>query len=190
MHSFELIQALRSASYGPRAVGFTPSIDGNANFTILIGRNGTGKSRFLGDLARAFIYLESQRSKKQEEWRLSQDQPFRNLEYQVDGNAYSVDSSGGYIHVFRNERPCEWRDVQLPSRVVALTISPFDKFPLPRYHLFLDSDAEARNQLYAYVGSRSRGGRAGVTFLLYHALENIAQNAKWPAPGLACTRFG
>jgi len=78
---------------------------------------------------------------------------------------------------FDNGVRCNLEDVRLPKRVIALTISPFDKFPLPRHGVFDDANP-ARETLYSYLGSRSRGGRAGANFLLYNILENLVQRSK------------
>ncbi|RZK05969.1 MAG: hypothetical protein EOO46_15570, partial [Flavobacterium sp.] len=80
-------------------------------FSILVGKNGTGKSTLLGSLTSDAIKEVLRRSKYHEE---DQSELFDNRHY-------------------------------FPSEVIAVSTSPFDKFPVPRYN---------KTKHYTYMGLR------------------------------------
>ncbi|EAP7918961.1 hypothetical protein EOH45_24750, partial [Salmonella enterica] len=89
------------------------SHDGSNIFTVMIGRNGTGKSRLLKDIVEA---VSSEKQKK---------------------SSYKIQ----YINYNKSGF----------SKVIALSTTPFDKFPLPR-------TIESNNKYY-YIGIKDCGFR-------------------------------
>ncbi|UZD97373.1 AAA family ATPase [Pseudomonas corrugata] len=87
-------------------------------FSVVVGKNGVGKSRLLADIAKQ-----------------------QTVDY-----AYLVDEEDGNL-IFSN-RIGEDRE----SKVIAISTSPFDKFPSPRRRLGQDVSTN-----YRYVGMRGEG---------------------------------
>ena len=99
-------------------VKFDHLYDDSNIFSVIVGKNGVGKSRLLADIAK--------------------DQT---IEY-----AYLLDPDDGNL-IFSN-RIGEDKD----SKVIAISTSPFDKFPSPRKRLGQDVSSN-----YRYVGMRGEG---------------------------------
>jgi predicted ATPase len=154
----------------------------SSKHTIVLGRNGSGKSRLLGDLARSFLILER--------WARSDDLskiyvsfPFVRLKYSIGGHHFDIENKEDRIIIRRNQIPCQARDLILPVRCIGLTVAAFDKFPLPRIARsdYLKADQEGNVGAYRYLGVREIGGRVSFTSMLYRAVENFLQNAtRWP----------
>lgn len=90
-------------------------------FTVIVGKNGTGKSRLLNDIIGNFI-------------------PIREI------NTINLISS---FHNGTNKK-IDLEVTQLPNRIIAVSTSPYDKFPLPR----INSHSLNINEYYSYVGIR------------------------------------
>ncbi|WP_278352426.1 AAA family ATPase [Chryseobacterium gleum] len=87
-------------------------------FSILVGKNGTGKSTLLGNLTSDLIKEVSKRKK-----------------YYNDEDHYE------YSLFYRIEDSHNF----FPSEIISVSTSPFDKFPINRFH---------RNKNYTYLGLR------------------------------------
>jgi predicted ATPase len=158
----------RSRPTGPQSplVTFSDSTAANTQeaesaYSIIIGNNGTGKSRLLGAIASEFTRIKqggaSGRGRKRPKLAV--------LDYAVDGEFVSGhDQAPG-----------------LPTRVIAVSLTPIDKFPLERSG---DGDDFSREDVadlrgdasfYHYVGMRDRTNRASISALLYRALEGLGR---------------
>lgn len=144
------------------------------HITAIIGKNGTGKSHLLGSIVRTFTMLEEYASGKKETLKQF---PLDFLSYRVDGAFCSIDQyhhrkpeftiDGHLVHASQ---------LPLPQRVVALTISPFDKFPVPRPLPY--SVAPAESSLYRYLGLRDRFGKSAIETLLFRSLSNLFETSE------------
>jgi predicted ATPase len=131
--------------------------------TVLIGRNGVGKSRLLSGIAGTFNALSGG------------GRPLReatNVEYAVGRDVFRVAVSKKGLDCFRNESPVEPFQMALPSRVIAVTTAPFDKFQLPPRSQTLGPRAQS-SSVYRYMGLRDFGGRASATGAVYRALGEL-----------------
>ncbi len=70
-----------------------------------------------------------------------------------------------------NGKPVRLAEVPLPNRIVALTITPFDKFLVPQSKPF--SVAPANASRYRYLGLRDRTGKASIENLLFRSLNSL-----------------
>lgn len=135
--------------------------------SVIIGRNGLGKSRTLGSVASLFADARSGRLSGRGRtgvlWR---------VRYMVDSEECELWSErGGLIRATRDGRDCSPDLVPLPSKVIALSTAAMDKFPLPpREELRADPSAES---LYSYMGLRDHTGRASATAVALRALEAL-----------------
>ncbi|WP_237736940.1 AAA family ATPase [Serratia fonticola] len=91
-------------------------IDGMNVFTVITGKNGVGKSRILSSITRHFIH-DNDKAKLHRELVMDFDRAYYDIEYE---NA--------------------------PARVIAVSTSAFDKFPIAKRRERIDS--------YAYLGLR------------------------------------
>lgn len=94
-----------------------PDADGNV-YTAIIGKNGSGKSRLLKSIIQDLLSLRNDRIRFD-----------RELPFSSDKNFYGKLK---YEH--------------LPRKIIAVSTSPFDKFPLPRRHEPISE--------YSYLGLR------------------------------------
>ncbi|MFL5297155.1 MAG: AAA family ATPase [Phenylobacterium sp.] len=138
-------------------------------YSIIIGNNGSGKSRLLGNIASDFASMYRAGSGRDRYPRLGC------LEYLCNEARVAL---GG--------RPIESLTLEeleaptpLPARVIAVALTPVDKFPLEPSS---DGDDIPRGEFeqlrdgvsfYHYVGMRDRTNRASVVALLYRALEGL-----------------
>lgn len=90
-------------------------------FTVIVGKNGTGKSRLLNDVISKFITVREE-------------------------NSISL--------IRKNERDInnkiDLEVSQIPNKLIAVSTSPYDKFPLPRFF----KSRPDNNDFYSYVGIR------------------------------------
>lgn len=160
--------------------------DGSVNmsdnyFTIIIGRNGTGKSRMLAEICRAFNSFDSNTVKSQISKRAVKNSNYissKNLEigYYNDGrqhHLYFTRKGSKYVvykeqDSFFNEQSC------LPHRVIATTITPSDKFPIGRRHRSQPSSiGQESESIYRYLGSKNNFGQISSTGQLSRVIESL-----------------
>lgn len=145
-----------------------PIDDGACAYSIIIGNNGSGKSRLLGNIASelARMWHSAPRDRAP---RLSC------LEYIAEETRVVVNHNGARARI------TPLSDDKLPSRVIAVALTPVDKFPLEPSG---DSDDISVNEIvrlredtsfYHYVGMRDRTNRASISALLYRALEGLGR---------------
>lgn len=143
------------------------------NLTAVIGSNGTGKSHLLSAIIQTFLALEDLASGKRP---ASTFLPLQSLKYRVGTQQCEVTRDhnggprlmvdGGQVSIF---------DLPLPKRVVALTMSPFDKFTVPRNDSY--SIAPKERSLYRYLGLRDRTGRAAIENILFRSLNGLFETS-------------
>lgn len=136
--------------------------------SVIIGKNGLGKSRTMGAAAALFQGVSSGRVAA----RNRTDPGFR-VTYVCGPDVCELwTSSRGRISASVNGKSCPTDSVPLPSKVIALSTTATDKFPLPTRSKSLD---EPRGHLYSYMGLRDRMGRSSATAVVYRALEALVE---------------
>lgn len=188
--NFRLRRVVRTIDRQDEQIDLASDEQGQSDFTVLIGVNGTGKSRLLGDIARVFDAVEKGQQKPRSDvdthasiqlWdtiRVRSAAPLciKSLTYDMYGESFTiVIREGGLATVEREGQPLPLGKFPHPRRVVALTISQFDKFPLPDVPMG-EHDFDESRQTYVYAGTRGRFGRSGSSRMLYTALENLTEN--------------
>jgi predicted ATPase len=142
-------------------------IDERCFYSILIGNNGSGKSRLLGSIASEFARLKRGSAGRERGPRLDC------LEYVA-----------GEVRILRDgvsEGEFASSDAALPTRVIAVALTPIDKFPLEPSgdgdEISTGEIAQLRDDIsfYHYVGMRDRTNRASISALLYRALEGLGR---------------
>ncbi|WP_279357182.1 AAA family ATPase [Methylobacterium indicum] len=147
----------------------------DSHISVLLGRNGQGKSRLLSAIAASFQLLQTYNRS-----RSLRRLPLRHLAYEFDGVRYEVVSEpGGIANVHVDGIGKNLSDIKLPSRVIALSMTPFDKFPIGSVSRQLDLFEDERPDIYSYLGMRDRMGRASVSALLFRAVEGLFFRHNW-----------
>lgn len=154
------------------------------HLTAIIGQNGMGKSHLLSAIAQTFVSLETAVAAGKERPR---DLPLSLLRYAVGADECQIEQSqAGGFSAYLNGALAPLSHLPRPTRVVALTITPFDKFPIPRP--LRTPDKEAVESGYRYLGLRDRTGRASIANLLFRSLQGLFESAEGEA--VAKARIG
>jgi predicted ATPase len=138
--------------------------------SVVIGKNGIGKSRLLAGIADIFETLDSGKSRRR-----SSDLSVSQLSYAVDGHRCELETEGlSRLSAKIDGRRCELAELPLPNKVIALTTTPFDKFRISRSLLSMPGKDEPDGvERYVYLGLRDRTGRASPTAVIFRALEGM-----------------
>lgn len=183
-HSFRLIRAGGSPHTGKSLPLYPndpiiilsdsdPLDTSDCAYSVIIGNNGTGKSRLLGNIAGEFIRMNRNLGIGKQKARIGI------LDYAVDGSHFAWDGDlrgEDLLAVLTDDA-----QIGLPSRVIAVALTPVDKFPLEPSgdgdDISPEEIAKLRDNVsfYHYVGMRDRTNRASVSALLYRALESLGQ---------------
>ncbi|KAB1179587.1 AAA family ATPase [Photobacterium damselae] len=120
--------------------------ENNSNtFTIIIGKNGTGKSRLLTKVASTLLkckrYNQNHTKLKQSK---VQEMTFMNRDKFISVNS----GKGKSGRLFERNR--HTKD-NMCRKLIAASISPFDKFPLPENN----SSLSVRDNFYSYIGFKT-----------------------------------
>lgn len=141
--------------------------------TVLLGQNGTGKSRLMRDVLSIFNFVETQ--KVIFPLSLVRKNCVRKIKYSYDEHFCEIE-----IHPSRevltrvNRVTCHPKEVPLPTRFIASSSSPFDKFPYPRTKRRIEQDGKDQDR-YAYLGLKDRSGRASGSRALMNTIANLAE---------------
>lgn len=147
------------------------------HLTALIGRNGTGKSHLLSAIVDTFVGLELVASRRRNRLR---EMPLERLRYSIgDKTCELTRKANGDCEAKVNNVRVDLGDVPLPQRVVALTMTPFDKFRVPEVSSY-SVDAAERSR-YRYLGLRDRTNKASIENLLFRSLNSLFETSSNPA---------
>ena len=147
------------------------------HLTAMIGRNGTGKSHLLSAIIDTFVGLELVALRRRNRLR---DMPLQRLRYRIgDKTCELTRKENGDCEAIVNGARVDLGDMPLPQRIVALTITPFDKFLVPELSSY-SVDAEQQSR-YRYLGLRDRTNKASIENLLFRSLNSLFETSSNPA---------
>lgn len=147
------------------------------HLTAMIGRNGTGKSHLLSAIADTFIGLELVASRRRSRLR---EMPLERLRYRIgDKTCELTRKADGDCEASVNGMRVDLGEVPLPQRIVALTLTPFDKFRVPE--LSPSTVDAAQQSYYRYLGLRDRTNKASIENLLFRSLNSLFETSSNPA---------
>lgn len=135
--------------------------------SIILGNNGTGKSRLLRDIALAFISIKTGGGRKF---------PLRKLVYTLNGDSYSIQRNSDGVFGRINSMPVDLDFVATPSKIITMTVTPFDKFPLPLNDMGKGFDYYASRKRFAdyeYMGLRDNTRRSSPTSLVNRSVARL-----------------
>lgn len=144
------------------------SPDGSSHVSVVLGRNGQGKSRILSAIATTFQLLHDYgRSGSR------RGLPVSRLEYIAQGSHHEVTTRGSEVIVIKDGDRVSVDAAILPRRVIGLSMTPFDKFPMGGAARQLDLFRPDSVDVYSYLGMRERMGQISTGALLSRAIEGL-----------------
>jgi hypothetical protein len=158
---------------GEKRLNFTPPLDPNSHITVLVGRNGTGKSTILREIAMSFrqYFAAKSLSSRQGLGRISK------IHFDSDQRSATLDLKLA-VKAFRIERE-DLRARQLtPNKLIALSFTPFDKFP-PADDTRDLFHPDAAKPFYVYLGFKT-DFRASPRARLLRSIDQLAFAAASP----------
>ncbi|KEI70318.1 hypothetical protein GV64_05850 [Endozoicomonas elysicola] len=134
---------------------------------MIIGDNGTGKSRFISNLVNAFLEnIEGKRRKP--------------IEYEIE---YELDKEVVKIERFfkindENRRASENLKVKFPNKLIAISTSLSDKFPLDRQsrNKNFENRLNSKEEFYTYLGTKNRVNASSSRALMDRAIGTMLEN--------------
>lgn len=150
---------------GQQTLNFSKGSAEESRTTLLVGRNGTGKSSILRELAMSFrsYYSARELRSRQGMGRVSK------IGISCDDNEVVLNVTADRS-AFRRQR----EDVKSlrPTKVIALSFTPFDKFP-PADDVRSRANREGRAPFYVYLGFKADVALSPRTRLL-RSIERLA----------------
>lgn len=152
---------------GDRTLSFNPIRTAEASaITILLGENGVGKSRLLGDIVRSFSLVRNYYTRKKS---ISSTKDIPSLKlpnsicYEIRGKTRKLDENSVKLN--------------MPRALVAVSMSAFHKFPSNLgYSRHPELQAAAEADFYNLIGtSHNNLGRSALTTALYSLVDNFAK---------------
>jgi len=140
----------------------------DSHLSVLLGRNGEGKSRILSGIATTFQLLQDYGRSGS-----SRGVPLSRLEYLADGRHHLVSCEGSKVLVSIDGAEAPLYEAVLPKRVIGLSMTPFDKFPIGGARHRRDQSDPELTDIYSYLGMRERMGQVSTAALLTRALEGM-----------------
>ncbi|WP_025542316.1 AAA family ATPase [Vibrio parahaemolyticus] len=139
--------------------------------SVLIGKNGTGKSRILSSIVEVF---ERSQSYNQNHPNIKNNRVL-SLEFENNGITTQVFSGRGKSSKKLIENNTDVRK-NSPKKIIAASTSPFDKFPT-----YFASDKTNRNKLYSYIGLRLKNGQLSDKQLMNTFVQSLLDQSPKPA---------
>ena len=169
---------------GPQELTFGIDTPATSKATILIGKNGSGKSTLLRDIVdimRSNVPFERASKLKTisvSRIRVRADEKFTDLELIDDAKmrrAYMADKDVSALR---------------PHRLIALSFTPFDKFPIGDRRVRLaeaDDDENLKEPFYHYLGFKPELGNGSPRARLLQSLDELAFAGSSPSSDMRVT---
>lgn len=146
-------------------------------FTVMIGKNGTGKSRLLSTLTNAFctLHVGNKLLKRDisEFAFINKQDEFRSISYVANGHERNIYIRGRSIQL--NDLFTDYSmDSLMPSKVISSSTSPFDKFPLESDY-FSKNRGKLDDNFYSYFGLKDNNRNQSLKNLFEKIIYSSAQ---------------
>ncbi len=146
-------------------------------FTVIIGKNGTGKSRLLSTLTNAFCTLHVGNKLLKREISefavINNKDNSRSINYVANGHERNIYIHGRSIQLndlFTDNSI----DALMPSKVICSSTSPFDKFPLESDY-FSKKRGKFDDNFYSYFGLKDNNRNQSLKNLFEKIIYSSAQ---------------
>jgi hypothetical protein len=97
------------------------------------------------------------------------------IEYAIDGHRFQVGADTKHrLRCKKDGKRCRADELVFPTKVIALTTTPFDKFRVTGTPWYKSgSERTETTERYVYLGLRDRTGRASPTAAIFRAIEGL-----------------
>lgn len=137
--------------------------------TLMIGPNGTGKSQILSAIIEVLNYLATVKANSEIK------KPFKFnfiLKYLLFQKEYHFDSRSGELKFWLQGTEASFSEIRLPDKILASSISLNDRYPI------LNTRSKFHNEHYEYLGIRSSGNSAYISFHVKKIIDSLSDSAK------------
>jgi predicted ATP-binding protein involved in virulence len=151
--------------------------------TLLIGPNGTGKSRLLRALADAFndlyLFFNDGNNVKRNELFVTKKEYV--LTYLLDGKKYKFIKTGwtGLSYEI-NDKPAHPDEMKLPSKLICISYNISDKFPVTYSSPLVTRRDRYDNDFYSYLGIKVHRNSATPSGHIYRTLDLLTSSIENP----------
>ena len=152
---------------GEKDLVLSPQVRHGSYVTVLIGKNGSGKSTLLRDLTTALrdSYTGSKRSSRASS---------RVTRIKIENDGHVVTIEGLRSGKSSSEQDHYAARAATPKKVIALSFTPFDKFPTNAGYTNKDKlNPDLKKETYVYLGFKG-GVRASPRSLLRRSIDQLA----------------
>ncbi len=136
--------------------------------SVIVGGNATGKTRFVVSIIEAFRSLAATKALSNETVSRSYKKrslaPGFRLSYYMEGELVDCEFNERGLHIDVDGEPVHYKELPLPSRLVAISASWNDKFP------FTDTEDD---DFYKYCGVRETSNASWTATLSRRSIENL-----------------
>ena len=149
--------------------------------SLLIGPNGTGKSRLLRSLADAFndLYLFYNDGNTVERNELFVTRNNFILKYLLDGVKFEIIKTGSSGLEYRvNEKQVSYDQIKLPSKLICVSYNISDKFPVTFSNPLSTRSDRYDNNFYNYLGIKVQRNSATPTGHVYRTLDLLTSKTQ------------
>lgn len=158
---------------GLQRLKFIEAQSGQSIATVMIGRNGSGKSTILREIVLAFRALA--------DLQLDQDSDVRTSwsmmkALALNGNNVEWIDEEDIKRLRKLKREGQQERHLLPSKVIALSFTPFDKFPYPNASFDTDG-TRPENAFYIYLGFKTEARLISARGRLFRTLEGLISSS-------------
>lgn len=149
--------------------------------SVLIGPNGTGKSRLLRSLADAFndlhLFYNDGNSVERNESFVTKSN--FTLEYLLEGVKYKIVKTGSSaLNYTINDKHVSFDKIKLPSKLICVSYNISDKFPVTFISSFSNRKDRYDNEFYNYLGIKVHRNSATPTGHVYRTLDLLTSRTQ------------
>ncbi|WP_158980681.1 AAA family ATPase [Parasedimentitalea maritima] len=157
-----------------RTLNFGTSVRSpGTKFSVVLGKNGEGKSRALSDIAQTFRLMEGWKKNGGEVPQL----PLNHLSYRLGGSFFEIQFEKETWKLLKDKTQVPLEKVALPRKVIAHSMTPFDKFPLRRQRMSREWQNLPEQELYSYTGIRDDFGGGSTTSMITRTVDSLVQKS-------------
>ncbi|MEZ9796334.1 AAA family ATPase [Vibrio cyclitrophicus] len=149
------------------------SNSGNNLISVITGKNGAGKSRILEFLASNFYVSDNFLIENPNNWNarfniVTSDYSQNQVQYQIGGLECTMQRISSKIaSVFKLATHVDDRYRIFPQRMICLSTSPFDRFPLNV------SKSLSNESIYSYIGMKNSKRSSSIVSLISNVLDSM-----------------
>jgi predicted ATP-binding protein involved in virulence len=137
-------------------------------FTVIVGKNGVGKSRLLSNIANTFRSLDPPAKSRALPRRANNSPQDFTLYWDFHGSEFIATNYRGVSYIAESS-------YKMPRKVICTSVSPFDKFPINRKpaSVFHEVEDFENTSSYRYLGAKNHLGQFSSKSQLNRFIESL-----------------